>query len=90
MPKTTTVTCSFSMDRTLYNQYKSVIVRNGRNVKGDLVKYMQNVVDHERYQSEIINEETLDAIKEVEAMKAHPEKYKGYTDVDAMMEDLLK
>lgn len=35
------------------------------------------------------NQETLDAMTEVEDMKIHPEKYKGYTDVDAMMKELL-
>ena len=85
MANSNTVTCSFSMNRDLYNQYKSIIVRSGKNVKGDLVRYMQDVIA-----SETPNAETLEAIKEVEMMKAHPENYKGYTDVDMMMEDLLK
>lgn len=36
------------------------------------------------------NEETLAAIREVAEMKKNPNAYKSYTDVDAMMEDLLK
>ncbi len=39
---------------------------------------------------EVPNAETLAAIKEVQEMKAHPEKYKGYTDIDAMFKELLK
>lgn len=35
------------------------------------------------------NSETLEALAEVEEMKRHPEQYKGYTDVDAMMKDML-
>lgn len=35
------------------------------------------------------NQETLDAMAEVVDMKIHPEKYKGYTDVDKMMKELL-
>lgn len=35
------------------------------------------------------NQETLDAMAEVVDMKIHPEKYKGYTDVDEMMKELL-
>jgi DNA-damage-inducible protein J len=31
------------------------------------------------------NSETLEAIREVESMKANPAKAKGYTDVDEMM-----
>ena len=36
------------------------------------------------------NEETLEALDEVRSMKEDPSKYKGYTDVDKMMEELLK
>lgn len=85
MAKADLVTCSFSMNRDLYNQYKSIIVRSGRNVKSDLIRYMQNVIAQD-----IPNKETIEAIDEVKMMKAHPENYKGYTDIDAMMEDLLK
>lgn len=35
------------------------------------------------------NKETLEAFAEVEEMKKNPDKYKGYTDVDDMMRDLL-
>ncbi len=35
------------------------------------------------------NKETLLAIAEVEDMKKNPQAYKGYTDVDEMIEDLL-
>lgn len=39
--------------------------------------------------AETPNGETLEAIREVEDMKLHPEKYKGYNDVDAMFKELL-
>jgi DNA-damage-inducible protein J len=35
------------------------------------------------------NSETLEAVKEVESMKANPAQAKGYTDVDEMMRELL-
>lgn len=35
------------------------------------------------------NSETLEALAEVREMKKHPERYKGYADVDAMMKDIL-
>lgn len=35
------------------------------------------------------NEETLEAMEEVKQMKADPTMGKSYTDVDAMMEELL-
>lgn len=39
---------------------------------------------------EIPNAETLEAFKEVQEMKKDPSIGKTYTDVDAMMEELLK
>ena len=39
---------------------------------------------------EIPNEETLEAINEVKLMKENPELGKTDSDVDEMMEDLLK
>lgn len=38
---------------------------------------------------EIPNEETREALAEVENMKKHPDKYKLYTDVDEMFKELL-
>ena len=38
---------------------------------------------------DIPNEETLEAIKEVQQMKKNPALGKAYTDVDEMMKDLL-
>lgn len=37
---------------------------------------------------EIPNEETLEAFEEVEEMIKNPEKYKGYTDIDELFNDL--
>ena len=39
--------------------------------------------------AELPNDETREAIKEVQRMKADPSLGKTYTDVDKMMEDLL-
>lgn len=38
---------------------------------------------------EMPNEETIEAFKEVDAMKKNPDIGKSYSDVDEMMEDLL-
>lgn len=38
---------------------------------------------------EIPNKITLAAMKETEEMKKHPEQYKGYHNVDKMMEDIF-
>ena len=79
-----TVTCSFSMDREIYNAFKSVITRNGENVKGNLIRYMQSVINYE-----IPNSETIAAIEEVQKMKSDPTIGKTYNNVDEMMRDLL-
>lgn len=80
MNKNKTVTCSFSMDREIYNAFKSVITRNGENVKGNLIRYMQSVINYE-----IPNSETIAAIEEVQKMKSDPTIGKTYNNVDEMM-----
>ena len=84
MNKNKTVTCSFSIDREIYNAFKSVITRNGENVKGNLIRYMQSVINYE-----IPNSETIAAIEEVQKMKSDPTIGKTYNNVDEMMRDLL-
>ena len=61
---TNKITCSFTVDRDIYNAYKSIVVKGGENVKGNLIRYMLNV----------INYETSNAIKEVEELKKNPNK----------------
>ena len=80
-----TVTCSFTVDRDLYDHYKSIVVRHHQNVKGNLIGHMQAVID--QYEPKA---ETIEAIKEVELMKKDPSVGKGYSDAEAMTEKLLK
>ena len=84
MNKNNTVTCSFSMDRDVYNAFKSIITGNGENVKGNIVRYMQSVINYG-----IPNAETIAAIEEVQKMKSDPTIGKTYNTVDEMMRDLL-
>jgi hypothetical protein len=76
------VTCSFTMDRDTYNAYKSVVTRNGENVKGNLVRYMKSVIMYD-----IPNAETLEAIAEVQELKKDPNK-KTYNSFAELLEDL--
>ncbi len=78
------VTCSFQMDRDIYNQYKSIISANGENVKANIVRYMMNVID-----LKIPNAETVLAIQEVQEMKKNPDAYKSYDTVDELFKDIL-
>lgn len=72
------VTCSFTMDRDIYNAYKSIVARNGENVKGNIVKYMLNVI-----QFETPNADTIEAIEEVQSLKADPHKktYNSFAEI---------
>lgn len=82
MSKSNTVTCSFTMDRDIYNAYKSIVSGHGENVKGNLVRYMMDVI---RYASP--NPITIAAIEEVQQMKRDPNK-KTYGSFAELLEDL--
>lgn len=84
MNKNDKVTCSFVMDRATYNAYKSVIAKSGESVKASLVKFMKNAIQYETP-----NAETIEAIKEVEAMKKDPSIGTTYKSVDEMIGDIL-
>ena len=60
--KSDTITCSFVMNRDVYNAFKSIVSRQGENVKGNIVRYMESVI---RYDTP--NADTILAIKEAAA-----------------------
>lgn len=84
MSNSATVTCSFTMDRNTYDAFKSIVVKNHQNVKGNLVRYMQHVIEYETP-----NAETIEAMDEVRRRKQDPSIGKTYDSVDDMMKDLL-
>lgn len=63
------ITCSFTVDKSTYNEYKSIVAKNGENVKGNLVRYMKQVIQYDSP-----NAETILAFKEVQTLKEEPEK----------------
>lgn len=73
-----TVTCSFSVDRDIYNAYKNIITTNGENVKDNLIKYMLKVIEYETSTSE-----TISAIMDVEKLKSDSQKktYNSFTEI---------
>lgn len=77
-----TVTCSFVMDRDVYNAFKSIVCRNGENVKGNIVRYMQSVINYDTP-----NADTILAIEEVQALKKDPNK-KVYSSFNEILEEL--
>lgn len=42
------------------------------------------------FPEDIYNEETLEAFKEADEMTAHPENYKGFTNVNDLFEELSR
>lgn len=82
MSKLNSVTCSFTMDRDIYNAYKSVVSAYGENVKGNLVRYMKNVIKYE-----IPNAETIEAVEEVRKLKENPNK-KTYSNFSDLMKEI--
>lgn len=80
--KSDTITCSFVMNRDVYNAFKSIVSRQGENVKGNIVRYMESVI---RYDTP--NADTILAIKEVERLKKDPNK-KIYSSFSEVLEEL--
>ena len=76
------ITCSFILDRDIYNAYKSIVSANGENVKGNIVRYMQSVI-----QLGITNADTIQAIEEVQQLKTNPNK-KVYSSFSEILEEL--
>lgn len=79
---TKTVTCSFVMDRDVYNTFKGIVSKNGENVKGNIVRYMQSVIKYDTP-----NADTILAIQEVQKLKKDPNK-KIYGSFSEVLEEL--
>lgn len=82
MSKSNNVTCSFTLDRNIYNAYKGIVSANGENVKGNIINYMKNVI---RYKTP--NADTIEAIEEVKKLKADANK-KTYASFAELLKDL--
>ncbi len=54
-----------------------------------IISFLQGALIPDEPQEYIFNAETIEAFEEVEKMKKEPSKYKGYTNVDDMFEDML-
>ncbi len=80
--KSDLITCSFVMDRNVYNAFKSIVSKQGQNVKGNIVRYMQSVIKYDNP-----NADTILAIQEVETLKKDPNK-KVYGSFSEVLEDL--
>jgi len=70
------------MDRNVYNAFKSIVSKQGQNVKGNIVRYMQSVIQYDTP-----NADTILAIQEVQNLKKDPNK-KVYNSFSEVLEEL--
>lgn len=82
------------MDKDLKKQFEAFCADMGMTMSTAFNVFAKKAVREYRIPFEIgaenPNAETIEAIKEVEKMKADPTLGKTYTDVDEMMKDLLQ
>ena len=85
---------SIRMDDLLKEEFDRFCENVGLSMSAAITLFAKTVVRQQRIPFEIgldvPNAETRAALAEVAEMKKHPEQYKSYTDVELMMEDLLK
>lgn len=88
-----TVNVTLRIDESLKKQADDLFSDLGLTFNSATTVFLRQAVREQQIpfsiRREIPNAETLAAIKEVEDMKKNPSKYKSYSDVDTMMEDLL-
>ena len=89
-----TVNVTLRIDEALKKQADDLFSDLGLTFNSATTVFLRQAVREQKIpftiKREVPNVTTLAAIKEVEEMKKNPSKYKSYTNVDEMMEDLLK
>ena len=89
-----TTSINIRMDTSLKKQFEAFCSDIGLSMTAAFNVFAKKAVREYRIPFEIgaekPNSETIQAIQEVQAMKANPNIGKSYDDVDEMMDDLLK
>ena len=84
---------SIRMDEDLKKQFESFCSDIGMSMTTAFCVFAKTAVRERRIpfeiKADVPNAETLEAIKEVQRMKADPTLGKTYTDVDTMIKELL-
>ena len=82
------------VDSNLKKDAEDLFKRLGLNLSSAINVFLTQSVREQAIPFEIHedrpNKKLLKALKEAEKMQKHPEKYKGYHNVDELFEDLLK
>ena len=89
-----TIDYSIKIDSDLKQQAEELFANLGLTISSATNVFLRQAIREQgipfMIRREIPNDETLEAINEVKLMKENPELGKTYSDVDEMMEDLLK
>ena len=82
------------VDSNLKKEAENLFKKLGLNMSSAINVFLAQSVREQAIPFEIHedrpNKKLLKALKEVEKMKKNPEKYKGYTNIDELFDDLLK
>ncbi len=82
------------MDEELKKQAEELFSDLGLSMTAAFIAFTKQAVREQRIpfviSRNIPNAETIAAIEEVQRMKEDPKAFKGYTDVDVMITELLK
>ncbi len=89
-----TVNVTLRIDENLKKQADELFSDLGFTFNSATTVFLRQAVREQQIpfiiRREVPNAATLAALKEVEDMKKNPSKYRSYSDVDEMMEDILK
>ena len=89
-----TTNITMRIDEELKAQAEELFADLGLNMTSAFTVFVKQAVREQpipfMLSRESVNAETLEAMEEVKQMKQHPEFGKSYTDIDEMMEELLK
>lgn len=81
------------IDEKAKQKFNLFCEENGISMSAAISLFISRVNNDWKIPFEIVgkrpNPETMAAMAEVEDMKKHPEKYKGYKDVDEMFKEIL-
>jgi addiction module antitoxin, RelB/DinJ family len=89
-----TTNVTIRMDEELKKQAEELFSDLGLSMTAALIAFTKQSVREQRIpfvlSRNVPNAETIAAIEEVEKMKLAPQDYRGFDDVDEMMDELLK
>lgn len=89
-----TTNITIRMDEELKKQAEDLFSDLGLSITTAFIAFTKQAIREQRIpfilSRNVPNADTIAAIDEVEKMKLNPQDYKGYTDVDEMMRELLK